>query len=743
MIEQKINVDDSKILNFNRNKMKRHLSSLLFMLLFHGMLQAQKELDVISNWIQFSDAPNSLYHDLASQAYDLLEKRNGQIADLHSLADWQNRQKWIKKTLLDIVGPFPERTPLYASIVRTINKEGYKVENIVFQSQPGFYVTSSLFIPANSRKDGKTPAIIYCSGHTDDGYRNPVYQQAILNLVKKGFIVFAFDPIGQGERYGYFDPETGKAIIGERDEEHSYAGAQPFITGSSLAMYMIWDGIRAVDYLVSRKEVDPHRIGMTGRSGGGTQSAYIAAFDDRIKAIVPENYITNFKRLIQSSGPQCAEQDFFNGIKHGIDIPDLLLARAPKPALMIATTRDLTFSIQGAVETGKQVSRIYEAYKKKSDFNMVTDDAPHASTKKGREAMYAFFQKYLDNPGDSSDNKVQYLSPKELQVTKTGQVSTTFGSETVFTLNKKASEKLINKLQVSRQNFPTHIKSVVASAKRLSGYQPSEKINEPVFTGRFQKDGYVIEKYFVKGEGNYVIPYLLMKPDHPNHKALIYLNPSGKSAGASPGGDMEWFVKNGFTVLAPDLLGIGEIGPGSFHGDSYIKGVSYNIWFLSMLIGKSIVGIQTSDVLSLVDLLKKNTGTEEVYGVAIKEMSPVLLHAAAFDTSIRRVALIEPYSSYRSIVTNRFYNPAYLYSTVPGALQAYDLPDLEAALAPRNLMIAGMKDGTGKDSNDTGVNEDLSLIRSAYHDQNANEKLKILPLESTEKVYLLYKDWIR
>ena len=712
------------------------------MLLLHEMVQAQKELDIISNWIQFSDAPNSLYHDLADQAYVLLEKRNDKIASIHSLADWQNYQKWIKKTLLDVVGPLPERTPLHANIVKTINKKEYKIENIVFQSQPGFYVTSSLFIPASSGKDSKAPAIIYCSGHSNDGYRNPVYQQAILNLVKKGFIVFAFDPIGQGERYEYFDPETGKAIIGERDEEHSYAGAQPFITGSSLAMYMIWDGIRAVDYLVSRKEVDPHRIGMTGRSGGGTQSAYIAAFDDRIRAVVPENYITNFKRLIQSSGPQCAEQDFFNGIKHGIDIPDLLLARAPKPALMIATTRDLTFSIQGAIETAKEVSRIYEAYNRKSDFSMVTDDAPHASTKKDREAMYAFFQKYLDNPGDSSDDEVKFLSPEELQVTKTGQVSTTFGSETVFTLNKKASEKLIEKLQASRQNIPAHIKSVVASAKRLSGYRPPDKINEPVFTGRFQKDGYVIEKYFVKGEGNYVIPYLLFKPDHPNHKDVIYIDPSGKSAEAGPGGDMERFANNGFTVLAPDMLGVGEMGPGVFRGDSYIKGVSYNVWFLSMLIGRSIVGIQASDVVRLVSLLKNQNKIEEVYGIAKKEMSPVLLHAAAFDSSITRITLIEPYSSYHSIAESRFYSPSYIHSAVPGALTAYDLPDLAASLAPRKLTMIDVKDGAGNSIDTDYINEDLSVIKSAYQNRKAGNRLKIISGKSTEDLKDIFKTWI-
>src|SRR5690606_10243951 len=154
-------------------------------------------------------------------------------------------------------------------------------------------------------------------------------------------------------------------------------------------------------YLLTRKEVDPQRIGITGRSGGGTQSAYIAAIDPRIHAVAPENYLTNFTRLLQMKRPQDAEQNPFNSIDKGIDQSDFLVVRAPKPALMITTTRDI-FSIQGSRESAKEIARIYQAYDKPANFSMVTDDTVHASTRKNREAMYAFFQKHLNNPGDST-----------------------------------------------------------------------------------------------------------------------------------------------------------------------------------------------------------------------------------------------------------------------------------------------------------------------------------------------------
>ena len=264
-----------------------------------------------------------------------------------------------------------------------------------------------------------------------------------------------------------------------------------------------------------------------------------------------------------------------------------------------------------------------------------------------------------------------------------------------------------------------------------------------MFTGRVPREDYVIEKYFVKGEGDYIIPYLLMIPDKPNNKALIYLHPSGKSAEASVGGEMEWFVSNGFTVLAPDMIGVGEMGPGDFRGDSYIEGVSYNVWFCSMLIGRSIVGIRAGDVVRLTRLLKKNSGITEIYGFARKEMAPVFYMLQLLIRLLTRIALIEPYSSYRSIVMNRFYNPGFIHSTVPGALKAYDLPDLAASLAPRKLMMAGVTDGDGKSTDAGNINKDLAIIKNCYQNKNANGQLNILTGNIIEKPYDLFMEWIK
>jgi hypothetical protein len=710
----------------------------LFLFLFAAdSLQAQNDLNVIqgdNQWLHYTDAKNSLYHHFASEAYAHLEQRRKEIAGFSSLPEWNARKQWIKQTLLDIAGPFPAKSPLNARVVKTIVKDDYRIEHIIYESQPRFYVTSSLYIPKSLKKNSKAPAVIYCSGHSELGYRSGVYQHVIINLVKKGFVVFAFDPVGQGERLEYYDAQTGKSTAGGPTAEHSYPGTQAFISGSCQARYMIWDGIRAVDFLLTRKEVDPSRIGITGRSGGGTQSAYVAAFDERIKAAAPECYITNFTRLLESIGPQDAEQNFPQEISRGLDHGDLLIVRAPKPALMITTTRDM-FSIQGARETAAEVSRVYKAFGKENLFAMVEDDAPHASTKKNREAMYAFFQTSLENPGASTDEEVTPPGPEELKVTATGQVSTSLGGETVFSLNSRETSN------IAASENDRSASAVIDQAKKLSGYVKPHALSKAIFAGRIQRDGYSIEKYFVQGEGDYVIPFLLMIPGQPATKTVLYLHPGGKAAEASANGEMEALVRNGAYVLAPDLPGIGELGAGDFRGDAFIGGISHNLWYSALLVGRSIAGLHASDitrVLGSVDVLR-NT---DIYGVARSEMGPALLYAAAFDNSIKKVAMIEPLSSYEALVVNHDYRSNFVIGAVPGSLKAFDLPDLAATLMPRKLLFINPVNGMGEITDDNEIQDSFSIIRKAYSEKNNERQFQTLFETSEEKIRGLLIDWM-
>jgi len=699
---------------------------ILFCSLCGHLSYSQEEYNVIkNNWLKYTDASDFLYHHLADEAITMLGKRTCETDTISSLSSWQARQKFIKETLLKIAGPFPEKTPLNPKTTRIIEKPGFRIEHIVFESQPGFFVTSSLYIPDGIKKGEKLPAVIYCSGHSAEGYRSAVYQHIIQNLVKKRFIVFAFDPVGQGERLEYFDRSTGKSLVGGPTHQHSYPGSQALLTGTSQAAYMIWDGIRAIDYLITRREVDPSRIGITGRSGGGTQSAYIAAVDERIYAAAPENYITNFTRLLESIGPQDAEQNIPGFIASGLDHADFLIVRAPKPALMITTTRDM-FSIQGAIETEKEIRRIYKAYNAEKNFSRAEDDTTHASTVKNREVLYAFFGKFLNNPCNTSDEETIRLTPEELRVTSKGQVLLDFGGETVFTLNLKRGEELEKKLDSQRNGTEEYFQKTVNAARRLSGFREPEIEEGPVFTGRFRKSGYSVEKYYMKGEGNYVIPFILFIPEKQSGKYLIYLHPAGKSAEAGAGKEIERIVLNGITVLAPDLPGTGETGPGALRGDAYFEGVSHNLLYASLLTGRSITGIYAGDIIRLAKFIKERDKNAEINGMAKGYLAPALIHAAAFSPLFEGVALINPYISYFSLIKERMYNPLFMITAVPGALEEYDLPDLAGALAPRKLLIAGATDGKGTADDIAVINKGVSIIKSAYERKNADRNFQVI-----------------
>ncbi|WP_352423257.1 alpha/beta hydrolase family protein [Proteiniphilum sp.] len=711
---------------------------ILYTLLFAVSAYTQDELNVISKWLYFKDPSFTLYNHFSEQAYAQLNQRNETIEKVNTLEGWKQRQQEVRETLLDIVGPFPEKTPLNAQVVRIVKKEGFRAEHIIYESRPGFKVTSTLFIPEGLKRNEKGPAIIYCSGHGPIAYRSQGYQHMILNLVKKGFIVFAFDPVGQGERLEYYNSETGKSDMGSPTREHSYPGAQTLIAGSSQANYMIWDGIRAVDYLLTRKEVDGSRIGITGRSGGGTQSIQIAAFDDRILAAAPENYLTNYTRLLQSRGPQDAEQNFYHGIYRGIDHPDLLEVRAPKPALMVLTYNDM-FNIQGARDTYREAARIYEAYGKRQNMEVTEDFGGHTSTKKNREAIYAFFQKHLGHPGNPRDEEITPLSREEIRITPTGQLSTSLGSETVFSLNYKQSEENHTKLQRARRPVPNWHSQIVTQAKILSGYLKPENLPDPVLTGIVKKEEFIIEKYFLMGEGDYPLPYLLYVPERLNNKGVLYLHPQGKKTDSLSLLQIDALVKEGFIVLTPDLPGTGETFPLNFQGDAHFGEVSYNLWFASFLVGRTILGVRAGDVERLTTVMQKDTRIHEVHAIAKGNMSPVLLHSAVFSPVFKRIALIEPISSYRAVVMEKYYSPAYIHNAVPGVLCHYDLPDLAGSLAPVKLLITDAVDGTGKISDSPIIREDLSIIRNGYTAKGAVDSLVILNGATSEKLAIFFR----
>ncbi len=685
----------------------------------HTALFAQKEdLSLLSGWIEWSDSRNMLNHHLNDRAFALLDARDKTIASLTSMEDWIRRQQEVKRRLNEITGPFPERTPLNSRITGVLKKDGFRIEKVVFESMPSFYVTGCLYIPEKIK--GKRPAILNVIGHTDISFRGVIYQDLILNLVRKGFIVFAIDPVGQGERFQYYDSLKKSTLFGPGTAEHTYFGNQCFLNGISPARYFIWDGIRAIDYLVSRKEVDPERIGVTGLSGGGTQTAYISAFDDRVKASAPSCYITGFRRLLESVGAQDAEQNLFHEIKEGITHADLIEVRAPKPTLIVSTTRDF-FSIQGARESYREAMRAYEAFGKGENLLMSEDDYEHGFTSKNNEATCAFFQKYLDMPGDPTVEKIPAIPREELQVTPSGQVSTSYNGETVFSINEKESSELMGKLEISRMETDRHLLKVKKEAAVLAGYDDQKGDIGSVFRGAYQRNGYKVEMYLLIGNGNYAIPVLIFVPDQAGKKpVVIYLDPAGKEKGAEAGGRIEEIVKKGYIVIAPDILGIGETSPDeSFYNASY---------FVSVLTGKTLVGTGAEDIRAVTGFLcsRQDVDPARITGWASGKLAMVMLHSAVFTGSFSSLILVDMPLSYRLFAMNRFYERSFAPYFVPGALTQYDLPDLIACMAPARVVLAGSKDQMGKNAESELVENELRFPGNIYKFCGKPENLEVI-----------------
>ena len=171
-----------------------------------------------NNWLLYKNNQEALYKIISNEALTMLQERSKEIKELQTQEEWLVYQNKIKTVFETSLKKF-EKTPLQAKITGTIDRENFTVEKIIFESHPGFYVTGCMFLPR--QRQNPAPAVIYVSGHTELGFRSETYQQVILNLVEKGFIVLAIDPIGQGERLQYPDSENGKAEIGGSTTEHS------------------------------------------------------------------------------------------------------------------------------------------------------------------------------------------------------------------------------------------------------------------------------------------------------------------------------------------------------------------------------------------------------------------------------------------------------------------------------------------------------------------------------------------
>src|SRR5271155_190506 len=361
-----------------------------------------------------------------------LQLRETAIAGIHNVADADRRKQWVRQTFLSILGGLPDYNgPLNPRITGRIEADGHTIEKIIFESLPGFYVTANLYRPS---QPGRYPGVLLQAGHTQEG--KPEGQRLAANLALKGFVVLAFDPVGQGEREQTYDARVGHALAGWSVPEHIQAGAQAILAGESVARYFIWDAKRALDYLVSRPEVDAARLGAVGCSGGGALTTFIGALDPRIKVVAPACFINSYRLLFAGPDPD-SEMSPPNLLSSGLDMADYIELSAPAPWLILATEGDY-FTPAGARLVYEEARRWFGLYDAADKVQFFIGPGPHGTPLETREAIYEWMIRWLQHDKNSKENSheqaVKLYTNSELLVTSSGHVDDEPGSRRLYQL---------------------------------------------------------------------------------------------------------------------------------------------------------------------------------------------------------------------------------------------------------------------------------------------------------------------
>ncbi|MEO6966531.1 MAG: acetylxylan esterase, partial [Acidobacteriaceae bacterium] len=339
---------------------------------------------------------------LTAEINQARDKRLAELAGVRSAAEAHQRIAMVRAKLWELIGGMPERTPLHPQVTGTMNRGAYRIENIIFESFPKVYVTANLYLPTSGKPP--YPAILAPVGHSENGKAYHYYQHLYQNLARQGYVVLAYDPFGQGERLQYITPRTGRSRYGPTGE-HSEVGRPMVLLGDTFALYCAWDGIRGLDYLVSRPEVDTTRLGCTGQSGGGTMTMYLAALEPRLHAAVVSDGNTE-----DVAGPffdppgstDDAEQNIVGSLPLGIDRGDLLLAFAPKPLLVCYTTHDEGETYSPVYEESTkdiygELQRVYGFMGAENRVGLFASHLPHSLNFFNRARTYAWFNRWFKN----------------------------------------------------------------------------------------------------------------------------------------------------------------------------------------------------------------------------------------------------------------------------------------------------------------------------------------------------------
>jgi dienelactone hydrolase len=604
----------------------------------------------------------NVHRQLLELAAEQEKKRRANFEAVKSVPDLEALQQELRLKFLSLIDGLPKAAePPRITKVGQIDGDDYTIDKLVYESLPGYFVSALHYLP--KKREGAIPVILSPCGHSAVGKAHPTYQTLHINLAKRGYAVLTYDPVGQAERSQFWDKEKGKSKFNLTCGEHAVLGNPLYLLGTSLARYMIWDGMRGIDYLCSLPEVDSKKIGCVGNSGGGTLTSYISALDPRVQVAIPGCYITTLPRRmgnrIEKDADADPEQDIFGFVGEGIDHAGLLALRAPRPTLLCTAIRDF-FPIEGSRETFDEVKRLYEVAGVADRFGKVEADAGHGLSITLRQAAYDWFDRWLLGRKEPREEEIK-VTPrpaKELLVCADGQVNVTYKSRPLLPLALEAFRE-------RKEKAPkVALKDLLCLDSELADYHLT------------QTDA-------------------VGKPGKPH---VICINSNEAKEWQTEAAFIAALGKGGVGVTVVDPRGVGKLRPAGLEvkGKVYtdpLCGVEENIAYNAFLLGKNLIGMRVADVLKAVAKIRADTKATKIVLCGRKDAALVACFAAAVDPTIDSLALEEMPLSYWPLfeADGKAINAA---SILPRLLRDFgDISAVLAAIAPRRVLASA---STGK-----------------------------------------------
>jgi len=612
---------------------------------------------------------------------------NNRRAELKTKADAEAYVKSVQQRIRDCFGAMPEKTPLNAKVTKTLEREGYRIENVIFESRPNFHVTGNLYLPTTQK--AQVPGVIGVCGHSLNGKGAEAYQSFAQGLARQGMACFLIDPVGQGERFQYLNEKLGSRL-GGGTSEHNQMGNHQVLVGEVLGAWFAWDAMRALDYLLTRPEIDPKHIGVTGNSGGGTQTTWLCGLEPRFTMGAPSCFVTTFRRDAENELPQDCEQCPPHVLAQDLDHCDFLAAMAPKPVIIMAQEKDY-FDARGSAETYERLKHLYTLLGKPENVQLHTGPDPHGYSQPNREAMYRFFGKVTGVTAPEKEPVMKVETDADLQCTPEGQVAR-LGSTSLMSMTRATAEALAAKRGAVKGDGL--IKSVrdVLKLPALPSSAPDYRILRTAGGRQYPAKGYCTYAVETSPEVHVLLTRLsdealTSRLPRGQKQAVLYV--SHRSADAEL--REEPLVKELLAAhpdaafFACDVRGIGESQPDTCGVNQFLRpyGSHYFYAAYGLMLDQPLLGQRTQDLLRVIQLLAE-AGHSEIH-LAGKGWGalPAAL-AALLSAGVTQVTLKNALASFHEVAIHEDYQ--WPYAVMPfGVLQHFDLPDCYRALEPKQL----------------------------------------------------------